>query len=570
MSELLQFFEFLYGEQSGFAYSPTKHPSTGDWKEHYFKWPEEKDRLIEHVQNWTDTHEVYSSPSLFETPAATKDAFKGTHFIWAEFDGNAPASLPSGFPEPAIKLRSSDPGNQHWYWRLDHFSSDANLIENLSQRIAYHLDADLACWNANRVLRPPGTVHHDSAQKTKLLRADETLTWPAGAFAHLPDLPIRYLKDSDIGSIPAPIEVINRYTMKQEDLEFFMTPSIKSGKETESGKGRSAALAKLGHICMELGMSNAESLSLLLNADSRWGKFAKRKDRKERLLGIINYCRARHPIAPVEEDAASPLRVYTYEEFMNTQLNAEWVVEGLIHRAGFAILSGPPGVGKSQLSVRLAEKLVTGQKFLKWSVPRPMRILFVSMEMPHEELYYMLTDIMSIEDHELLRDNFLLMPVGSSIHLNSRIAQQALNKQIEEFQPDGIIFDSLGQAINDEIGSDKVILETFDYVSRTIRGQYGAFVWFIHHPRKEQVGNKKPKGLDDLYGSRFISTTITTGIGLWPDGNNIEVNCLKLRMAEAFKSFKITRTSDVDFALVQPTAFKLPSTGLSVFGDMEL
>lgn len=567
MSELLDFFEFLFEDQTGFAYSPTKDPETADWQEYYFKWPEEKDQLVQHVQNKTIHYEVYYGPALFEVASATKDAFKGTFFVWCEFDGNAPSSLPTDFPQPSLKLRSSDEGNQHWYWRLDHFSNDRDLIESVSQRIAYHLDADLACWNANRVLRPPGTRHHDSGQTTQLLRRDGH-SFPFGSFAGLPDLPIRFVKDADIGYIPAPINVINKYSFKDEDLEFFMANTIKSGKDSGTGKGRSAALAKLGHICMEMGMSNAESLSILLNADSRWGKFAKRKDRKERLLGIINYCRARHPVDPIKEEVVSRYKVYTYEEFINTDTRLEWIIPGLLHRRGLLILSGPPQVGKSQLSFRFAEKMAKGEDFLNWKIPQSARTMYVSMEMPHEEMHHMITTTMTVENHELLRDNVLIMPIGSSVHLSSKMAQHELNKVIEEFQPDGIIFDSFGKGVGDEITSDKIVLETLDYVDRTIRGEYGSFAWFIHHPRKAQVGNKKPRTLDDLYGSMFIGAGVSTGIGLWPGQGHIEVDCLKLRLEEQFKTFKIKRTPGVDFEVLSSVEKTVSSTGINVFGLM--
>lgn len=572
MGSLAEFFDFLYGGETGYVYSPTKDPETGNFEQYYFEWPVESEHLVSHVEAHTKTHEVYYAPALFSGPNATKESFKGTRFVWCEFDGNAPDGLPHGFPQPSYKLRSSVEGNQHWYWKLDHFSSDIDLIESVSQRLAYQLDADMSCWNANRVLRPPGTRHHDSGLATQELRKDDHNAYPFGTFAFLPDLPVRFLKDSDIGYIPSPAHVLNKYTFAEEDFEFFLVNAVKSGKESGTGKGRSSALAKLGHICMEMGMSNAESLSILLNADSRWGKFANRKDRKERLLGIINYCRARHPVDVVAQEVTSRLKVYTFEEFVNTTIELEWLIPDLLHRKGLFLLSGPPNVGKSQLSLRFCEKMAKGESFLKWKIPKPVKTLFVSMEMPHEELHYALTNIMTIEENELLRENMLLMPVGSSVHLNSKIAQHQLNKVIEEYQPDGIIFDSLGKGVADEITSDKTILEVFEYIDGTIRGEYGAFAWFIHHPRKGQVGNKKPNGLDDLYGSRFISAGVTTAVGLWPNKDHLDVDCLKLRLAPAFKPFKIARTPGVDFEIYRNTTkvVEAPTGGASVFGDMDI
>lgn len=558
--ELEAFFDFIYGDMVGYAYSPTKDPESGSFEQFYFKWPDERARLVDHVNKATITHEVYYSPSLFEVPDATKAAFKGTYFVWAEFDGTAPEELPADFPQPSYKLQSSERANQHWYWKLDHFAIDIGLIEDVSQRIAYHLAADLACWNANRVLRPPNTRHHDSGQTTKQLRFDDHV-FPLGAFSGLPELPVRLLGDADIKYVPPPVEVINDYHLEKDDLEFFLSKEVPKGK-------RSSALTKLGHITMELGMSNAEALSLLLNADSRWGKFAKRKDRKERLLGIINYCRARHPIDVIEKEAVNPLRVYTVEEILNSDVKMEWAIEDLLHKKGLLCLAGPPGVGKSQLSFRFAEKMALGQDYLKWAIPEPMRTLFVSMEMPFEEVHFLFKESMQLKSNDMLRENMLIMPIGSSIHLNSKIAQRELDKVIEQFQPTGIIFDSLGKAINDEIESSKVILDTFEYVDRKLRGEYGCFVWFVHHPRKAQVGNKQPNGQDDLYGNRYISTSLTTTIFLEESGNHLELSNPKLRMSKQFKSFPIRRTTNVDFEVVTGEIINKGSTGQIMGGEM--
>jgi len=188
------------------------------------------------------------------------------------------------------------------------------------------------------------------------------------------------------------------------------------------------------------------------------------------------------------------------------------------------------------------------------------------MEMPHEELRFML-DTMSFEGHELLRENFHIVPIGSGVKLSDKKNQENLNRVLDAVEPDGVLFDSLGMAINDDMSSDKVILETFDYIHSTVRGQYGAFAWFIHHNRKAQTGNSKPNKLDDLYGSRYISAATSTGIGLWPTGQNkpIEVDCLKLRFAKKFDRFLINRTPRLDFTL-STEKFQDPEKPISDFG----
>jgi hypothetical protein len=553
--DLQTFLEFIFGNETGYVYSPTKNPDPENpvFKQYFFHWPTGKEQLIQHIQVQSQTHEVYFGPALYKDATdAEKESFKGTNVVWVEFDGTDPSGL-SDVPEPNLKIRSSTDKHEHWYWKLDRFIEDISTLEIITQRLAYHLSADLGCWNANRVLRPPSTRHHESGLTVTTFRWDPQPT-AIHLFNGLPEVPVKLLHETDINFIPEPLKVIAKYAWadRPDDFDFFMEPKIEQGH-------RSSALAKLGHICIELGMTNAETLSLLLNADSRWGKFSKRRDQKARLLGIINYCRSRHPVDPVsgeletkteQEDLRPRLKVYTYEEFINTKINLEWVVEGLIHKKGLAMLSGPPDVGKSQLSIRFAQKLAIGEPFLKWAVPRPMRTLLVSMEMPHEELHYLLEG-MQFKENELLSENMLVLPLGYSIRLANKAAQAEIAAVVEEFKPDGIIFDSFGVGIGDDLNSEKIILDALDFVHKTLRGAFGCFVWFIHHNRKAQIGNKKPNKLDDMFGSQYIGAAITTGMGLWPTkpGGPIEFNCLKLRMAKKFDTFHIRRMTNLDFEI---------------------
>lgn len=560
-AELERFFNFMFEDETGYVYSPTKDPDTGNFQQYYFEWPTEKEALIGHINKYTATREVYYGPALFKAPNAEKEDFKGTHFVWAEFDGSLPDSI-DGIPEPTIKIQSSTDNHEHWYWRLENFVTDITVVETISQRLAYKLQADLSCWNANRVLRPPTTTHHESTRVVQVLKMDSEPV-SIRSFVDLPEIPVKMLVGSDIGYIPQIIEVIAKYAWDTDNFTFFNTPTIEEGH-------RSSALTKLSHICMEMGMSNAETLAVLFHADHRWKKFVNRKDRKERLLGIINYCRARHPVDVVAEEvqavAEDRLRIYTFDEFRDTKLTVDWAVPGLIHKKGLAIIAGPPGIGKSQMTLRIVERLAKGEKFLKWVPEKPMKCLFISMEMPHEELYKVMDDMKIGGDAELLRENFLIMPIGSSIQLTKPSTQDMLKRKLDEFQPDGVFLDSLGVAVGSELSSDTVILENFDWVKREIQNDGGAFAWWIHHPRKAQIGNKKPTKLDDLYGSQYIGAGVTTAIGLWPAGPHIEVNCLKLRLSEPFKTFRVQRTPNLDFTPLENEAISSDTPILSNFG----
>lgn len=544
--DLGRFFDFLYGEQTGYVYSPTKDIETYHFKQHFFKWPEQRKELINHVSNKTPSHEVYFGPAILNTPAATKEAFKGSYFVWCEFDGNAPDLVDGNLPEPSLKIQSSESKNQHWYWKLDDFYTDPELVENVTQRLAYHLKADLGCWNINRVLRPPNTIHHESKRKVNILKWESTPRSIAD-FKALPQLPKRLIREQEVGVVPHPLEPIAKYKWSEEDFQLFFTRKIEKGK-------RSSALTKLGHICIEMGMTNAEALAIIANADGRWGKYANRKDKEDRYLSILNYCRVHQSEKASEEKASVPedealLKIYNYEEFMKTEIKFNWVMPGFFHEGAFICIAGPPGIGKSQVVLRLCEKLAKGEKFLQWTPVKPMKTLFVSMEMTHPEVHKFL-ETMNMESTEKLNENFLITAPGHSLRLTSKYAQAEVQIAIEKFEPEIIWFDSLGKGLADDINSEKIIFEAFEWVDRVLRAKYGLTVGFIHHPRKAQIGNKKPNKLDDLYGSQFIGAGLTNNVMMWKEGDLIEISNPKNRMSEEFKAFKVRRTPTLDFEIV--------------------
>jgi hypothetical protein len=542
--KLSEFFDFMFGETEGYAYSPTLHPLTKDFEQYFFQWPSQKEELINHVRRFSPTHNIYYSPALYSRPEATKDAFLGTWFVWAEFDGTVPATT-ENVPEPSVKIQSSEPGYEHWYWKLKYFISDIKAAEQISKRLTYHMQADLSIWNANRVLRPPDTIHHESSRQTTILRWS-VASYGVEDFAKLPDVEAVLLgEDDNIGDVPEALDVIFKYPFSEEDARFFKLKEIKPGYESGSGKGRSAALARLGHICAEMGMSSAESLALLLHADNRWGKYSGRRDQRHRLLGIISYARAKHPVNPIAE---SPLKVYTLRDFMSQSRHVEWLVEGFIHRKGFAITFGPRGTGKSSLLIRACEAFSLGKKWLKWSPTKPLRVLYISLEMPDEEIHEFITNMKIDHDNE----NFMIMPLGLSMKLGSAIAKDHLNRVVETHAPDIIYIDSFNKAVGEDVTNFKVVVDVVDYIDTYLRLKYGCAVHFIHHPRKGQPNNKRTDKVDDMFGAGYLGDAATNITSLWKGpGGMLKMANPKMRLAPEFEAFNIRRTVDMNFEVIE-------------------
>lgn len=537
--ELSNFFDYIYEDQTGYVYSPTKQGT--EFQQYFFNWPVDKQALIDHCIRYSATHEVYYGPGLFTEPSAKKEHFKGTYFVWAEFDGDLPKpELDAELPPASCILQSSVTGHQHRYWRLQTFQTDSLIVEDISQRLAYYLGADLSGWDVNQVLRPPGTRHHASGQLVTVLRWEERRA-QIEDFSKLPEIPVKLLQSVDLGYVPDALDVINKYVFSDEDFKFFKTREIPVGQ-------RSSALTKFGHICMEMGMSNAETLCLLLNLDNRpgWGKYKSRRDQQQRLLGIINYCRSKHQ---GKETKATTLKVLSYREFMEAEVSIEWLIPDLLPVKGQLSLSGKSGVGKSQVTLRFAEKLAKGEQFLKWPTAKPIRSIYVSMEMSDLSLRHFL-DSMKMPHSDLLDTNFLVMPLGASLRLGNKKSQQLLFEVVDQFKPELIMLDSFGKGVGEEISSEASVFNVLDFTDQ-LREGFNLATWWIHHPRKGQVGNKVPDKLDDLFGSQYIGAAMDTVINLQEKGPHIEISCLKMRLAPPFKPFLVRRTPNLDFTLAQ-------------------
>ena len=541
--DMREFFQFVYGEQTGYVYAPTKD-SDGNWAKHFFSYPGELSELIKHCAGEAGSKDVYYGPALYANPTGRKEDIKGTYVFWTEFDGKLPPTEALGnLPSPTMRVRSSEEENEHWYWRLDYFECDIDAIERANRGLTYQLGGDTSAWDANQVLRPISTHNHKRDKPVLLLSKSESQMGP-GLFASIP-VPPTLVSDVDTESIPDALSVIASYKFDKETFEFFRKKDIPVGS-------RSAAMMRLGYYCAEMRMQDEEAFSLLLNADERWGKFKGRNDRKRRLLDIINKARLKFPL----ENAATGPRfsTFSYKDFLSADIHVEWLIPDLLQRGGFLILVGPPGTGKTQLSLQWAIHIALGREFLNYYAEcGPAKVMFFSMEMGHADLKWFVSQMdvpLTDEDRKTLDENLIFVPIGHGVMLDKPDDQREVEKMIEEYKPVGVFFDSLGLATTDDLSSESSVKTIMDWNAR-LRARTGVFTWFIHHNRKAQAQNKKPNKLEDVYGSQYIVANATTVVGLWGRGGDIEVNALKVRLAPHFPQFNITRGANISFRRVQ-------------------
>lgn len=120
-----------------------------------------------------------------------RDAVRRAFVLWADCDGQDAVSALADFePAPDVVIGSGTGGNCHAYWPLvDPITSDE--LERANRRLAYALGADLACADAARILRVPGTLSHKHDPPTRV----ETLRHHPGRRVDATDV---------VGALPDP------------------------------------------------------------------------------------------------------------------------------------------------------------------------------------------------------------------------------------------------------------------------------------------------------------------------------------------------------------------------------
>lgn len=102
-----------------------------------------------------DDLDVYFSPALRRRKGGTKKDVLGTKVLWVDVDDPV---LPDPTIPPSAIVWSGH--GFHLYWFLAEAIIDSDVIESYNKLLIHDIPtADQACWNANRLMRVPGTIN---------------------------------------------------------------------------------------------------------------------------------------------------------------------------------------------------------------------------------------------------------------------------------------------------------------------------------------------------------------------------------------------------------------------------
>src|SRR5215210_2927071 len=115
----------------------------------------EADRLAHAVAERAQVTDVYVGCAPRSCRRGDKQAVREVWTLWVECDGSESAAAVQRLdPAPALVIASGSGANVHAYWPpREPLGPREAEIANL--RLATAVEADLACFDATRILRPP-------------------------------------------------------------------------------------------------------------------------------------------------------------------------------------------------------------------------------------------------------------------------------------------------------------------------------------------------------------------------------------------------------------------------------
>lgn len=187
------------------------------------------------------------------------------------------------------------------------------------------------------------------------------------------------------------------------------------------------------------------------------------------------------------------------------------------------LVVGPAGVGKSTImqQVTLA-RIGLGRELLGYPVERTSsRVLYLASDRP-KQIRRSMRRMVRSEDADVLRKRLVIWPGP----LAADIAKDPLLllRMAREAGADTIVVDSLKDVTELSTETGTGVALAFGHVVAN-----GVELAVLHHQRKAQSENRKPKTLADVYGSRMIPDKAGSVVLLWGAAGDVFVEMTHLK-----------------------------------------
>lgn len=246
------------------------HKERGKFTQTFYDWPQQRTeigRFLDTRKNFN----VWFSTSLLKVADRHKENCLPGRLVWADLDYVDPDKL--DIP-PSLVIESS-PKRYQAFWRLEN-TVPADVAEEFSKKLAYHVGADKSGWPLGKLLRVPHTRNYKYSKPplVEVTRALETLV-PQDLFEQLPppslegvDTTWQPVEDVDlsvpkIDDLPEAEKIIYAYRNELSKTEAFSNLfHIEPGPNDDW----SAFLWRLINICAEAGLEPEETFAVAIEA----------------------------------------------------------------------------------------------------------------------------------------------------------------------------------------------------------------------------------------------------------------------------------------------------------------
>jgi len=159
-----------------------------------------------------------------------------------------------------------------------------------------------------------------------------------------------------------------------------------------------------------------------------------------------------------------------YPQFVHTFLSKkipkrDVFMSSVAERESYTMFAGPKGVGKSSLMLQMAVNMARGTDFLTFTVPHPVRVLFINQEIS-EAAFQERLRLMKIdpEADPLLKENLMLWTTtGHPLKITEPKDQKRIRKYIHDISIDHVIYDTLRTTHSYPESKDDKMNEVLDY-----------------------------------------------------------------------------------------------------------
>ena len=169
----------------------------------------------------------------------------------------------------------------------------------------------------------------------------------------------------------------------------------------------------------------------------------------------------------------------------------EYVLSPVLPIQGLAFVYAATGIGKTLFTLNLAYAIAGGGNFLKYSCPKPRRVLYVDGEMAFNQIHSRIIQISKHQGDLFFPDNFHLITPDKILpfrvpQIDDTCGQEAYNKILELHNIEVVVFDNLSMlsSIDENKSNEWKRVQDWLLYLRSI----GKSIIVVHHAGKDKNG----------------------------------------------------------------------------------